>query len=68
MPELRAKKQAVRQPASSISPCSHGKRVTEPIPTPENAMLSARPRRATREDPDGHPAVPAEFVEDRWEQ
>ena len=41
--------QAVRQPPLSISVCSHGSSVTEPMPTPENAMLSARPRRRTNQ-------------------
>ena len=41
--------QAVRQPLSAIKLCSQGRIVTEPTPTPENAMLSASPRRRTNQ-------------------
>jgi len=42
-------KQAVRQPPRSMRTWSHGNRMIEPTPTPENAMLMARPRRRTNQ-------------------
>jgi hypothetical protein len=39
--------QAVRQPDCSITRCISGSSTIEPAPTPENAMLSASPRRRT---------------------
>ena len=37
--------QAVRQPVCSIISCTHGSKVTEPMPTPAKASPMARPRR-----------------------
>ena len=37
--------QAVRHPVCSIMCCTQGSSVTEPMPTPANAMPIARPRR-----------------------
>jgi hypothetical protein len=37
--------QAVRQPVCSIKCCTHGSKVTEPMPTPAKASPMARPRR-----------------------
>ena len=42
-------KQAVRQPAPSIRLCSHGNSRIEPMPTPENAIPVASPRRRTNQ-------------------
>ncbi len=41
--------QAARQPARSIIAWTHGSTMTEPTPTPANAMLMARPRRRTNQ-------------------
>ena len=42
-------RQAQRQPSRAIMICSHGSRMIEPRPTPENAMPSASPRRRTNQ-------------------
>ena len=39
----------LRQPPLAIRDCSQGRMVIEPIPTPENAMLIASPRRRTNQ-------------------
>src|SRR5438270_13351217 len=38
-----------KRPLSAIKLCSQGRIVTEPTPAPENAMLSASPRRRTNQ-------------------
>ena len=41
--------QAERQPECTMSVCSQGKSTMEPMPTPEKAMLIARPLRRTNQ-------------------
>jgi hypothetical protein len=40
---------ADRQPEASMRRASHGNRSIEPMPTPENAIPTARPRRRTNQ-------------------
>jgi hypothetical protein len=41
--------QAVRHPVCPIAYCTHGSSVTEPMPTPANAMPITSPRRCTNQ-------------------
>ena len=46
---IESPRQAARQPRVLMRCCAQGSNTMEPIPTPENAMPSASPRRRTNQ-------------------